>query len=229
MRYYRLKASDAGVLEGRHRWQLPNRIGCPSCGVYGAIGASHPTIDLSGYVDAKSLSRSQGVSWSHFQVIVSALRSYLTADPGLGPGDTFGPFTGRLDGPPADFMFGAGALLFATDKTVQALDHSGVRLPATAPAEVRRSSDAALLELDFPRGGTLADESYKFLAHRCSVCGRIDGPLERCLLVEGSVPPDLDLFRPANHATVLLASHRFREAVETRQLTGLAFEPIEIS
>ena len=49
------------------------------------------------------------------------------------------------------------------------------------------------------------------------------------MLVKDSVPPDLDLFRPANHATILLATHRFREAVETRRLTGLAFEPIEIA
>ena len=88
---------------------------------------------------------------------------------------------------------------------------------------------ADLLELDLPRAGRVADEAYRSFSHRCTTCGRIDGPLERYILARASVPAEVHLFRPANHPTLILASALFREAVETHALRGVGFRPVEIS
>ncbi len=48
-------------------------------------------------------------------------------------------------------------------------------------------------------------------------------------MVDASALPDgVDLFRPTNHATLLLASERFRDAVFACELTGLVFADVEI-
>ena len=233
MRFHELRVSPTpgtGYVEGDHPWRLPNRIGCPACGVYGAIGASHPTIDLSGFPEADTLSRDQGVSWREYSRQADALSAFLGDGPLLGPGDSFGRFEGRLVGKPAAFMEGDIELLFASAEALHALEGGGVAIPPSAPARLRRGrKEVEMLELDLPRAGGFADESYPFLAHRCSVCGRMDGGLERMVLAEESLPESLDLFRPANHPTIIIASERFRDAAERLSLPELRFEPVEVS
>ena len=58
---------------------------------------------------------------------------------------------------------------------------------------------------------------------------RWDRKLERVVLEEGSAPGGADLLRPANHATVILASERFVAAVHAAGLTGIAFEAADVA
>jgi uncharacterized double-CXXCG motif protein len=210
---------------------LPSRIGCPTCGVYGAVGASHPAIDLALYPGAQALEEPRGASWREFTALAGQLAVFLGTDEYFGPGDEFGTFTGMVRGEPADFIFGDVALLFITSEGLQRLTQAGAALPPAAPTTLRarRGASLELLELDLPRVGVLTDESYRFMSHRCGTCGRMEGPLERTILSRQSIGDEMDLLRPKNHATLILASERLRDLVNECELTGLAFKEVEIS
>ena len=103
-------------------------------------------------------------------------------------------------------------------------------LPPTVPAQLRgrRRVPAEFLEFDVPCGGRLAPAGFTMRTPvPCATCGRWDRTLARVVLEAGSAAEGADLLRPANHATVLLASERFAAAVHDAGLTGLAFEPID--
>ena len=188
-------------------------------------------MDLAAFSGADALRNPAGVSWRQFQEVSHAVRIFLDTNQPLGPGDRFGPCAGRVKGTAVDFLFGDIALLFVSSEAFASLNHSEVVLPLAAPicSQKTGTPDETVLEFDIPRAGTLSDESYGFLPHRCGTCGRIDGRLERPVLVSDSRIASLDLFRPTNHPSIIIASDRFRLAAADRSLTGLVFEPIEIA
>jgi uncharacterized double-CXXCG motif protein len=235
VRYFEVGPEDPDrdtLIEGTHRWQLPNRIGCPTCGVYGATGASHPCIDLAAYAGAAALQKPKAASWREFAELTAQLHAFLDTDMYLGPGDTFGDFTGKLRGEPADFVLGDLALLFVSPSAQEQLVRGGALLPPSRPAQLRTRRTRAspeLVELDLPRAGAITDDSYQLLSHRCSVCGRMDGPLERVVISQRSMRDNVDLVRPINHSTLLIASERLRDLVCECELTGLSFREVEVS
>lgn len=239
MRYFKIAAEhptpNTGPLawvDGRHRWMLPNRIGCPDCTVYGALGPAYPSIDLSDWPEAATLTEPTRASWRQFCELSERLAPVVGPRVLLLPGAEFGPFQGTVDGGPADFVLGPIHFLFATPAATARLAESGVRLPSLVPALVRGNSRAPkeFVEFDVPSDGRLAAEGFTLRAPApCATCGRWDRVLDRVLLEEGSVERDTDLLRPLNHATIVLASERFVTAVDQAELTGLAFEPVDIA
>ena len=229
-RFFELLPGDAGWIDGRHAWFLPNRIGCPECGVYGAVGASHPAADLSTYPDADTLRTPRGVSWRQFTEIRASLAEFLGPRFTIGPGDALGPFAGKAKGKSADFIGGDVGLLFASVSAMERLRSAGISI-STAPASLRKQPSGwpALVELDLPRAGRFDDSAYRTLGPRCSTCGRREGWLERNVLATDSVVGAPDAFRPVEHAPIILVSERFRIAASELGLSGVTFAEVEIT
>jgi uncharacterized double-CXXCG motif protein len=238
MRYFRIVAENAAPgarplawLEGHHRWMLPSRIGCPDCTIYNAVGPAHPAVDLTSWSEAEAFTEPTSASWRQFRALTERLAPFVPTDVLLQPGAQFGPFTGRARGGPADFVFGPIHLLFATPSVASGLAEAGIALPPVVPARLRGRGSAPtdLVEFDVPRGGQLALEGFTLRASApCATCGRWDRTLARTVLEEGTTPDGADLLRPVNHPTVVLASERFAAAVRSLELTGIAFETVDI-
>ena len=228
--FFELFPGDASWIEGRHAWFLPNRIGCPECGVYAAVGASHPAVDLSTYADADTLRTPRGVSWREFIEIRAGLAGFLGPRFAIGPGDALGPFIGKAKGKPADFIGGDVGLLFASVSAIERLRSGGISI-STGPATLRKQPSGwpALVELDLPRAGRFDDSAYRTLGPRCLTCGRREGWLERKVLAIDSVADVPDAFRPVEHAPIILVSERFRRAASDLGLTGVTFAEVEIT
>lgn len=221
-------ARPLAAIEGQHRWMLPNRIGCPDCGVYGVISPAHPAVDLSTWPEATTLEEPSAASWRQFDELRARLASVVADAALVVPGAECGPFRGRVQGGPADLVLGGIHLLFATPETYARLKDAGCGLPPAVPATLigRRRTPAAFWEVDVPSAGRLAATGYAARGVPCTVCGRWPRTLETPLLEIGSVPAEADLIRPRNHATLLFASERFVAAVQACELTGLTFEAV---
>jgi uncharacterized double-CXXCG motif protein len=238
LRYFRVVAEHAtpgarplAWVDGQHRWRLPNRIGCPDCAIYNAVGPAHPSVDLAGWPEAETLTEPTDASWRQFRELADRLTTVVPSDVLLQPGAEFGPFTGTLRGGPADFVFGPIHLVFTTPSAAARMREVGIALPPTVPAQLRhrRRALADFVEFDVPRGGKLSPKGFTLRAPApCGTCGRWDRTLNRVLLEEGSTPNGVHLLRPVNHATVILASEPFAGAVSALELTGIEFEPVDI-
>ena len=216
MRYFSIKPANAppgkrpfAWVDGDHQWILPNRIGCPGCTIYGAVGPPHPSVDLTGRAEADTLRQPTSASWRQFQALAEQLADLARPGVILRPGAELGPFTGVVRGGPVDFIAGPIHLLFTTPSAAARLSAAGIQLPAVVPAQLRGRSRAPtdFVEFDVPQAGRLAIESFTLReATPCGTCGRWERTLDHAVLEPGTAPADADLFRATNHVTVVLAS-----------------------
>jgi uncharacterized double-CXXCG motif protein len=219
-------------VEGAHRWHLPRRIGCPSCGVYGANGPAYPSVDLSGQPDEPALRDPTPASWRQFVELRDRVRPLLPADAPLPPGTALGPFIGTVRGTWGDFALADIGHLLVRSAAYDRLRRAGVRLPVPVAAVLQgpHSEAVRLLELAVRPLGRLAPDGYRLCCPEpCATCGRWDRELQRVVVERASLPGEhADILRPLNHPTILLATARFVEAVDALELGGLSFAEVEI-
>ena len=239
VQYYEIRpehdpAAPARPIEfnGRARWALPSRIGCPECGIYGATGPTYPAVDLTGYPDASALVKPGPASWREFAALRERLRPFVPPELPIVPGAEFGPFHGTVRGGWGDFsVSGIQEHLFVSTVALERLSARGAELQSVAPVlRGRIPRDVAFSEVAVPVAGELAPEGYHLKQPApCTCCERWPRSLERIILLRATAPTTLHLFRPTNHATVLLGSEHFVRIFRALEFVGLEFEPVSVA
>jgi uncharacterized double-CXXCG motif protein len=210
-------------------------VHCPLCGaIWNTPALAYPCVDLSGHPERHRFEKPRlEDDFSEFERLCALVRPLMPPRALLQPGTSFGSLvgtaTGRL-GPlvllPSDFH------LLTSPNTLAALQSEGVRGLLACPAELRsrRKEQPELLELQIESHGLLHPDCLPpGKAAPCAKCGRYDFSLPRePILDAASLPLHLDVFRLANFGTVLVATERFKEAVERHAPHCLSFRELPL-
>ncbi len=238
MRFYRVR-DDRQRLRTAHvdaagRWLMPS-IECALCGGYGGFGEAYPTVDLSTFPERAALERPrclQAVSLEEYRRLCALLRPSVPRGAPLEPGTSFGPFEGTASGRFGDFYFMGGSQPFVTRETLEKLQGAGLGGLAGARADLRHRGKhpPALLALELQVHGQLHPvcfpESWR---EPCARCGRLGNSLPEGLVLEAvTLPAEVDLFRPRDFKTVLIATERFVEAVHRLRLEDIVFQELPV-
>jgi uncharacterized double-CXXCG motif protein len=155
------------------------------------------------------------------------------APPGapLLPGAELGPFiASTVSGRFGDFYFLQPWWLMVKPATLERLQAQGVRGLKGARVEMRTGSKKGapeLLHLEIPARGRLHPPEDR--KPPCPRCGRDAFTLPKApILVGASLPEDVDVFRPTNFTTVIVASERFVQAVEHLGLEDIVFKELPV-
>jgi len=93
----------------------------------------------------------------------------------------------------------------------------------------RRRRPETLYEIQIEPRVTLSLESFSEYSKTCDVCGRVKAKLERVIIDRTTIPSGVDLFRPTNFTTYILATERFKEAYSEFGLGGTVFQEVEVT
>lgn len=215
-------------IEGCHAWTLPG-VRCPLCDSWGEVALEYPALKTP-HLKRSSRSARWPVSLDEFKEMESALAKQLPSSTKLGPGAEFGPFTGKVVGRVADFMWKSDWTLFVRREAYAALEHKGVRLPVSvAPSLKGRSNGIAeLVELQIEALAVWNVSSLK-RPSTCQLCGFFrnglpDSQTPHILL--SSIPSHVDLFRIEQATGTIVCTDRFAKAAKTLGLSNVAFKPM---
>jgi uncharacterized double-CXXCG motif protein len=102
------------------------------------------------------------------------------------------------------------------------------RLGCRTELQFRQKDAPELLELQIGPSGRLHPDCIPpDVPPPCPTCGRLYFRLpDEPILELASLPPELDLFRVGNYATVTVGSQRLMEAVRRLELGGITFHEL---
>lgn len=222
---------DYGI-EGTHRWHLAG-VKCPTCGVtWGTVGVEYPTVDISGETFANEYKIPSPVSPEELERLRSRIRSRFPEGTPLPPGTDFGQFVGKASGRFPDFAYPSPWTLFIKRDAYAQLSSRNVRMPAAVIPELRfRSKNQVnvLFELEILPLVSLAPASFLPGDEPCKSCGREGRKVEVPIVSRDSVPEEVDVFRPHNFPTYILATERFKQAVDELGLKGMVFQELALA
>ena len=223
-----------GWFDAVHRWKMPG-VHCPQCdAIWNTPAAAYPCVDLSGHPERRQFEKPRlEENFSEFERLCALVRPLMPAGALLLPGTSFGALAGTAKGQfgpivllPSDFH------MLTSPGTLAALESEGVRGLRACPTELRsrQKGKPELLELQIESYGLLHPDCLPpGKAAPCAKCGRYDFSLPRePILDAASLPLHRDVFRLANFGTVLVATERFKEAVERHAPHCLSFRELPL-
>jgi uncharacterized double-CXXCG motif protein len=150
----------------------------------------------------------------------------------LPPGTEFGPLVGSALGSFGPFYFQNPWTLLVQRDVLERLLAEGVRGLKGCRTELRFRQKKApdLLELQIEPHGLLHPDCIPPEDRvPCSRCGRQGFSLpDEPILDAASLPMDRDLFRLANFATMIIATERFKDAVQRLELGEIVFRELPL-
>jgi uncharacterized double-CXXCG motif protein len=219
-----------GNFDATHKWRLPG-VKCHTCGVtWGGAGHEYPRVDLSQLSEMAKFVRPWPVPVAEFERLREWVRPLAPVGAELPPGTHFGPLEGFASGKFGPFAWQGSSLLLVRRDALERLQAEGVRgLEACLTAlRFRQKNPPELLELQVePHGRLHPDCIPPDEPPPCPTCGRygLTRPDEP-ILDAASMPPERDLFRVGNFATMVIGTERFMEAVCRLELDGITFREL---
>lgn len=216
-------------IEASHKWGLPG-LRCSVCDTWATVGPAYPQVDVSGLPNASRYSERSPVSSEELEILRKPLSQLLPPGSDLPPGTDLGPLIGRATGQFGDFAWCFWWML-ARPATVSKLKEENLNLPAAVPAQLRfKSQDSvSLLEFAVECQVNLDPESLSMREEECSVCGRKPWRLLNGLVVKkSSIPENLDLFKPREFPTRILATERFADVIRSLRFTDITFNEVTV-
>jgi uncharacterized double-CXXCG motif protein len=225
------KVADAygGEAHGAHKWKLPGAR-CHTCGAtWGGAGPKYPCVDLSQLPEHRQFEKARPEPFVEFARLRELVRPLAPPNSELPPGTGFGPLVGTAFGKFPAFAWIIEVLLVRRD-ALERLRADGVRglLGCRTELRFRQKDPPELLELQIePHGRLHPDCIPPDEPPPCVTCGRFGlARPDEPILDAASLPPELDLFRLGNFATMLIGTERFREAVQRLELHGITFREL---
>lgn len=158
------------------------------------------------------------------------VRPLAPPDAALPPGTRFGPLVGPASGKFGPAAWQGSSLLLLRRDALERLQAEGVRglLGCRTELRFRQKDPPELLELQIePHGRLHPDCIPPEVPPPCATCGWVYFRLpDEPLLDAASLPPELDLFRVGNYATVIVGTEQFMEAVRRLELDGITFHEL---
>jgi len=218
-----------GEAHGAHKWGLPGAH-CHTCGVtWAGAGHQYPCVDLSRLPEQRELLKARPEPFPEFARLRELVRPVAPANAMLPPGTGFGPLVGTAFGKLPAFAWIIDVLLVHRS-ALERLQVEGVRGLTGCRTElrIRQKNPPELLELQVePHGRLHPDCIPPDVPPPCPTCGRhyFTWP-DKPVLDASSLPPELDLFRVGNFATMVIGTERFMEAVRRLELDGITFREL---
>jgi len=218
-----------GEAHGAHKWKLPG-VRCHTCGAtWGGAGPKYPCVALSQLPEQHEFLKARPEPFHEFARLRELVRPLAPPDAILPPGTGLGPLVGTAFGKLPAFTWIVEVLLVHRDALAR-LQDEGVRglLGCRTELRFRQKSPPELMELQVePRGRLHPDCIPPDVPPPCPTCSRQafrwpDEPI----LDAASLPPELDLFRVGNFATMVIGTERFMEAVRRLELDGITFREL---
>jgi uncharacterized double-CXXCG motif protein len=218
-------------LDATSKWGLPG-VKCPTCGsTWGTTGVEYPTVDISNEPFADEYTRYWPVSLEELERLAARIRPRFPEGVPLLPGTHFGTLTGSASGPFPDFVWlSSWSLLIKRDAYAQ-LRAKNVRMPAAIAPELRlpKNQFNNLLVLEILPLVSLASSSFLPGDEPCKSCGREGRQVDVPIVSRDSIPAEMDMFRPHNFPTYILATERFKQVVDELGLKGMVFQELALA
>ncbi|MCY1018937.1 double-CXXCG motif protein [Pyxidicoccus sp. MSG2] len=223
-------AKHGGEIDAWHKLVLPG-VRCHACGVtWSDVGHEYPSIDLSQLPEHREFEKARPEPFPEFARLRELVRPLAPPNAELPPGTGFGPLVGRASGTFGPIVWVVGRKLLLRRDALERLQAEGVRglLGCRTALRFRKKDAPELLELQIePHGRLHPDCIPPDVPPPCPTCGRHgfrrpDEPI----LDAASLPPELDLFRVGNFATMMIGTERFMEAVRRLELDGITFREL---
>ncbi|MCP3139905.1 SitI6 family double-CXXCG motif immunity protein [Pyxidicoccus xibeiensis] len=223
-------AKHGGDIDGTHTWRLPG-VRCHTCGAtWSDVGHDYPSVDLSLLPERSEFEKPRPEPFPVFARLRELVRPLVPRNAELPPGTSFGPLTGRAFGECGPIAWLSGIRLLMRRDALERLQAEGVRGLKGCRTELRfrKKNPPELLELEVEPCGRLHPDCIPpDVPPPCPTCGRqgFKWPDEP-ILDAASLPPELDLFRVGNFATMVIGTERFVEAVRRLELNGITFREL---
>ncbi|QSQ21028.1 double-CXXCG motif protein [Pyxidicoccus parkwayensis] len=231
-RFFWLRENHAvtGSFVAAHKWGLPGAI-CHTCGAtWATSGHQYPAVDLSQMPERREFEKARPEPFSEFARLRELVRPLAPPDAVLPPGTTFGPLVGRASGKFDPFTSLGDSLWVVLRDALERLQAEGLRglLGCQTELRFRQKNPPEVLELQIePHGRLHRDCIPPEVPPPCATCGRVYFRLpDEPILDAVTLPPELDLFRVGNYATVIVGTERFKEAVLRLGLGGITFQEL---
>lgn len=228
------KASrHTGYVNATHKWALPGLRDCPGCGVtWSGTGDEYPAVELSSLPEQEEFTKARPEPFNEFSRLRELVRPLAPAGSELAPGTEFGPLVGTALGSFGSFHFQTPWTLLVQRDALERLLAEGVRGLKGCRTELRFRQKKApeLLELQIEPHGLLHPDCIPPEERvPCARCGRQGFSLpDEPILDAASLPMELDLFRLANFSTVIVATERFKDAVQRLELGEMVFRELPL-
>jgi len=218
-----------GAVDGAHKWKLPGAH-CHTCGVtWVGSGHKYPCVDLSQLPEQREFLKARPEPFREFARLRELVRPLAPTNAMLPPGTGFGPLVGTAFGHLPAFAWIIEVLLVHRN-VLERLQAEGARGLKGCRTELRfrQKNPPELLELQLePRGRLHPDCIPPDEPPPCPTCGRLGfGRPDEPVLDAASLPPELDLFRVGNFATMVIGTERFVQAVRRLELDGITFREL---
>ncbi len=236
-KYYWVRPDKAsphtGYANAIHKWALPGLRGCPGCGAtWSSTGHEYPGLDLSSLAEREDLVKARPEPFNEYSRLRELIQPFAPAGSALPPGTEFGPLVGTALGSFGPFCFQNAWTLLVQHDVLERLLAEGVRGLKGCRTELRFRQKKApeLLELQIEPHGLLHPDCIPPQERvPCTTCGRQGFSLpDEPILDAVSLPTELDLFRLANFSTVIVATERFKEAVQRLELGEIVFRELPL-
>ncbi|MFP2924221.1 double-CXXCG motif protein [Pyxidicoccus sp. 3LG] len=223
-----------GDIDGSHKWRLPGKESCPTCGAGGGIGGlNYPCVDLASLPapELEKLSDSWPVPRPEFERLRELVRPFTPSWARLESGVGFGPLSGKGSGLFGDLVAYWNSDLLVRVEALGELREAGLRgLEQACPIQVRfrgkNPPEFHEVQLEF-RGQPHPDCVSPKSKPPCPTCGYADiRYLSPLILDAASMPSDLDVFRLHKHLDIMV-NERFVESVHRLALDGVKFTEVE--
>lgn len=219
-------AAFSGSFNAAHKWSLPG-VKCSACGTtWSSWGNHYPLVDLSHLPERVAFEKARPEQFTEFSRLRELVRPLAPPDAELPPGAAFGPLVGTASGEFGPFTWQGTSLLLVRRDAMDRLQAEGVRglLGGQTELRFRKKESPELLDLQLePRGLLHPDCIPSDASPPCPTCGRhaFARPNDP-ILAAASLPADVDVFRLANFATMIIGTDRFVDAVRRLGLEGIA-------
>jgi len=217
-----------------HKWAIPG-IKCPACGTTWAnTGLAYPRVDLSDLPCVEAYQDQWPIAPDRFDKLRDKVLPLVPPKSLVLPGTEFGPLTGDIQGQfdHAVFIWVNPWTLLLRRDAQQYFHNSGVLLPITVDTNLTYKGEycSTLMELQIEaRASILQDDKTKSSGAACFLGGyRLMLRPEPLVIQETSLPDDLDLFRPKEFTTLILATERFFRVCQEFEMTDLLFRVVQL-
>ncbi len=219
-------------INAAHKWGLSG-VTCVVCNTtWITVGIEYPALDLSNLPTVDLYCIHKPVSLEVMENLRHPIIPMLPPNSYLPPSTDIGPLVGKAWGKFGDFAWLNPWTMLMQRQTYQSLVSVGVQMPILGmPPEItfRSKTFPDLVEPQVEALARLVPASFiPPVSQPCPGCGRYSRKLERMIVDGASIPSHVDLFRPRDHPTYILATERFVKAVQKFNMTDILFEEIEV-
>lgn len=237
MRFYEISADPTsrhtGHVNAAHRWGLPG-VHCSECGNTWSegLGTAYPSVDLSSLAEREDFETPRPEPIEEFERLRELVKPLLPMGAYLPSGCDFGPLVGSATGSFGPFYFQNPWTLLIQREALERVQPKGLQGVKGCKTELRFRQKKApeLLELELePHGHLHVTCLPQERPPPCPRCGLDAVSLpEEPVLDAASLPSHLDVFRLRDFSTVMIATERFREAVQHLALGDIAFRELPL-